>query len=66
LLVGDVDDSGYTCDDFQKLPVNERNPEDLLFLEMAQKEKWRRCPKCSAMVELKVISRSRGERADEA
>ncbi|KAL7409036.1 hypothetical protein BDY24DRAFT_242911 [Mrakia frigida] len=43
----------YSCEDFLKLPLNERNPEDLLFYEIAAQEKWRRCPKCSAMVELK-------------
>jgi len=38
----------YTCEEFLKLPLNERNPEDLLFYQMAEKEKWRRCPKVSA------------------
>lgn len=42
-----------TCEEYQALPVHERAPEDLAFTELAKKEKWRRCPKCSAMVELK-------------
>ena len=25
--------------------MNERNPEDLAFYELARKEKWRKCPK---------------------
>jgi hypothetical protein len=36
------------------LPVTERAPEDVAFATLAAQEKWRRCPKCSAMVELKV------------
>jgi len=43
----------FTCAQFQALPAHERAPEDLVFMELAKKEKWRRCPKCSAMVELK-------------
>jgi len=42
-----------TCQQYQALPLNERAPEDIAFTELAKKEKWRRCPKCSAMVELK-------------
>jgi len=42
-----------TCAQYQALPVHERAPEDLVFMELAQKERWRRCPKCGAMVELK-------------
>ncbi|KAF7289983.1 RBR-type E3 ubiquitin transferase [Mycena indigotica] len=42
-----------TCEAYQALPLNERAPEDIAFTDLAQQEKWRRCPKCSAMVELK-------------
>jgi len=42
-----------TCEEYQALPVHERAPEDLQLLELARQEKWRRCPKCNAMVELK-------------
>ncbi|KAJ7336459.1 hypothetical protein DFH08DRAFT_878889, partial [Mycena albidolilacea] len=43
-----------TCAQYQTLPVTERAPEDVAFATLAAQEKWRRCPKCSAMVELKV------------
>ncbi|KAJ7336456.1 hypothetical protein DFH08DRAFT_878875 [Mycena albidolilacea] len=42
-----------TCAQYQTLPVTERAPEDVAFATLAAQEKWRRCPKCSAMVELK-------------
>ncbi|KAF8189939.1 hypothetical protein K438DRAFT_1832370 [Mycena galopus ATCC 62051] len=42
-----------TCVQYQALPLNERAPEDVAFANLAAQEKWRRCPKCSAMVELK-------------
>lgn len=42
-----------TCTQFQALPAHERAPEDLELMELARKQKWRRCPKCRAMVELK-------------
>ncbi|KAJ7749330.1 hypothetical protein DFH07DRAFT_829339 [Mycena maculata] len=42
-----------TCEQYQALPITERNPEDVAFANLARQEKWRRCPKCSAMVELK-------------
>lgn len=42
-----------TCEMYQALPETERAPEDVAFANLAKQEKWRRCPKCSAMVELK-------------
>ncbi|KAJ7627657.1 hypothetical protein DFH06DRAFT_1339170 [Mycena polygramma] len=42
-----------TCEAYQALPMTERAPEDVAFATLAKQEKWRRCPKCSAMVELK-------------
>ncbi|KAJ7580269.1 hypothetical protein C8J56DRAFT_278895 [Mycena floridula] len=42
-----------TCAAYQALPLTERAPEDVAFANLARLEKWRRCPKCSAMVELK-------------
>ncbi|KAJ7770584.1 hypothetical protein B0H16DRAFT_217558 [Mycena metata] len=42
-----------TCEMYQALPMDERAPEDVAFANLAKLEKWRRCPKCSAMVELK-------------
>lgn len=41
-----------TCAQYQALPVNERAPEDLAFNELANKEKWRRCPKVRSRVSL--------------
>jgi len=42
-----------TCERYQALPASERAPEDAAFMNLAKQEKWRRCPNCSAMVELK-------------
>ncbi|KAF7349213.1 RBR-type E3 ubiquitin transferase [Mycena sanguinolenta] len=44
-----------TCERYQALPIEQRAPEDAVFLNLAKQEKWRRCPntQCSAMVELK-------------
>jgi len=42
-----------SCKEFQALPVTDRAPEDIAFVELAKQKKWRRCPKCKAMVELK-------------
>jgi len=41
----------FTCAEFKAIPVSERAPEDLVFAALALKQKWRRCPKCGAMVE---------------
>ncbi|KAJ7822916.1 hypothetical protein B0H14DRAFT_2598224 [Mycena olivaceomarginata] len=42
-----------TCLQYQVLPMTERMPEDMVFATLAEQEKWRQCPKCSVMVELK-------------
>ncbi|KAF7350515.1 RBR-type E3 ubiquitin transferase [Mycena venus] len=42
-----------TCEKYQAIPITERTPEDADFMHLAKQEHWRRCPKCSAMVELK-------------
>jgi len=42
-----------TCQAYQALPATERDPDDVAFANLARQERWRRCPKCSAMVELK-------------
>ncbi|KAG9290368.1 hypothetical protein G9A89_007099 [Geosiphon pyriformis] len=44
--------SGLTCQQFQALPPEERSPEDRIVLQMAENEKWRRCPSCRTIVEL--------------
>ncbi|KAK7046722.1 RBR-type E3 ubiquitin transferase [Favolaschia claudopus] len=41
-----------TCERYKAQPISERRPEDEAFRSLAQREKWRRCPQCSAMVEL--------------
>ncbi|KAF7329029.1 RBR-type E3 ubiquitin transferase [Mycena venus] len=42
-----------TCEKYQAIPIAERTPEDADFMNLAKQELWRRCPNCSAMVELK-------------
>ncbi|GAA5840242.1 hypothetical protein JCM5353_007838 [Sporobolomyces roseus] len=42
--------SGYTCDQFQSLPVDEREPEDFALFALARDQKWRRCPGCQVML----------------
>jgi len=39
-----------TCQEYQALPAHERAPEDLALMELAKKEKWRRCPKVCSQV----------------
>jgi len=41
----------FTCEELKAIPVSERAPEDLVFAELAKKQKWKRCPKCGTMVE---------------
>jgi len=41
----------FTCEEYKAIPVSERAPEDLVFAKLAKKKKWKRCPKCGAMVE---------------
>lgn len=43
--------AGLTCQQFQALPPHAREGADVGLLELADKEKWRRCPKCGTMVE---------------
>ncbi|KAI9191943.1 hypothetical protein LWI28_015837 [Acer negundo] len=41
------------CAEFQKLNKNEREPEDIMLMKLAQNEKWQRCPNCRYYVEKK-------------
>ncbi|KAH9849628.1 hypothetical protein C2E23DRAFT_355417 [Lenzites betulinus] len=41
-----------TCEEYQALPLDDRNPEDQKALRLMKAENWRRCPKCSFIVEL--------------
>ncbi|XWS12248.1 hypothetical protein CRYUN_Cryun37aG0073200 [Craigia yunnanensis] len=42
---------GIECEDFQRLNEDERGREDLLVRELANENKWARCPKCKYYVE---------------
>ncbi|XP_019433748.1 PREDICTED: E3 ubiquitin-protein ligase RNF144A-like [Lupinus angustifolius] len=42
---------GIECDDFQKLNKDEREKEDIMFMQLANNNKWMRCPKCRIFVE---------------
>jgi hypothetical protein len=44
---------GYTCAEFKKLPIEQRKPEDASVHRLAKQNKWRPCPSCNAIVELK-------------
>ncbi|KAI5834944.1 hypothetical protein K523DRAFT_360231 [Schizophyllum commune Tattone D] len=43
-----------SCEEFQALPPDERDPEDRALLELARAQSWRRCPECMVIVELTV------------
>ncbi|EFH57055.1 hypothetical protein ARALYDRAFT_901400 [Arabidopsis lyrata subsp. lyrata] len=40
-----------TCQDFQKLAENERERGDILLKNMAESNKWKRCPSCKFYIE---------------
>ncbi|KAL1188997.1 E3 ubiquitin-protein ligase RSL1 [Cardamine amara subsp. amara] len=40
-----------TCEEFQKLAENERERDDILLKNMAESNKWRRCPSCKFYIE---------------
>ncbi|KAE9587650.1 putative transcription factor C2H2 family [Lupinus albus] len=39
------------CDEFQKLNKDEREKEDIMLMQLANNNKWSRCPKCKFYVE---------------
>jgi len=41
-----------TCEEYQALPLDDRSPEDQQALKLMKAQHWRRCPKCSFIVEL--------------
>ncbi|KAA1473977.1 hypothetical protein DENSPDRAFT_840520 [Dentipellis sp. KUC8613] len=43
-----------TCEEYQKIPIEDRSPDDLLTLQTIKAENWRRCPKCSYIIELSM------------
>lgn len=44
--------TGLNCTEYRALPPDERAPEDRMVLELATKNKWKRCPKCHVVVSL--------------
>ena len=46
-----LEHSPLTCVQFQALPENDRQQNDLKLYELAGAKKWRRCPRCQAVVE---------------
>ena len=42
---------GLKCDQYQALPIGERDPDDLQFVLMAREKKWARCPSCDITVD---------------
>ncbi|GAA5956773.1 hypothetical protein JCM3765_005732 [Sporobolomyces pararoseus] len=51
VFCGVVWHSGFTCEQFQSLPVGERDPEDFALFDLAKEKKWSRCPSCKIMME---------------
>ncbi|KAJ9559939.1 hypothetical protein OSB04_005099 [Centaurea solstitialis] len=43
--------SGMDCRMFQSLKEGERDPEDIMLMDLAKNNKWRRCPSCKFYVE---------------
>ncbi|XP_077219527.1 uncharacterized protein LOC143853693 [Tasmannia lanceolata] len=44
--------SSMSCDEYQNLPVEERDAGDITLHRLAQNQKWRRCQQCRRMIEL--------------
>ncbi|KAK2645120.1 hypothetical protein Ddye_020315 [Dipteronia dyeriana] len=44
---------GMECAEFRKLKKGEREREDIMLMNLAQKQKWKRCPSCGFYVEKK-------------
>ncbi|XP_062021356.1 E3 ubiquitin-protein ligase RSL1-like [Rosa rugosa] len=43
--------AGIECAEFKKLKNDEKGNEDIMLRNLAQKNQWRRCPKCRFYVE---------------
>ncbi|KAL2623076.1 hypothetical protein R1flu_003281 [Riccia fluitans] len=41
-----------TCEEYQSLPLDERDTEDIKLHKLADSNKWQRCAKCHRMIEL--------------
>lgn len=44
--------STMSCEEYQGLPADERNSEDITLHRLAQNRQWRRCQECRRMIEL--------------
>ncbi|CAM6086457.1 unnamed protein product [Calypogeia fissa] len=44
--------ANLTCQEYQALPSNERDAEDIQLLELAKENKWRKCGKCRSLIML--------------
>ncbi|MCD9646648.1 hypothetical protein HAX54_036659 [Datura stramonium] len=44
--------SSMTCEDYQNLPLEERDAGDITLHRLAQNKRWRRCSQCRRMIEL--------------
>ncbi|KAG1358864.1 RBR-type E3 ubiquitin transferase [Cocos nucifera] len=42
---------GLSCKEYQRLGADERGREDLMLMEIANKKKWQKCPRCKFLVE---------------
>ncbi|PWA82754.1 Zinc finger, C6HC-type [Artemisia annua] len=43
--------SGMSCSEFKSLKKGEKDPTDIMLMNLAKKKKWKRCPKCNFYVE---------------
>ncbi|CAI9267633.1 unnamed protein product [Lactuca saligna] len=43
--------SDMDCNEFKSLSKDERNPEDLMLMQLAKNKQWKRCPRCNYIVE---------------
>lgn len=44
--------SSMSCEEYQNLPADERNSDDVTLHRLAQNRQWRRCQECRRMIEL--------------
>ncbi|KAL8513047.1 hypothetical protein ACS0TY_019290 [Phlomoides rotata] len=44
--------SSMTCDEYQNIPLEERDASDLTLHRLAQNKRWKRCQQCRRMIEL--------------
>eukprot|EP01018_Ginkgo_biloba_P029308 Gb_23736 [translate_table: standard] len=44
--------SSISCEEYQSLPADERESEDVTLHRLAQNKRWRRCQECRRMIEL--------------